>query len=206
MSAPPYRGVLTPGIYIMDHTTWICWSDASLFCCVQNHWVCTETVVRSFCVNALAINTAVWVLTFIRVFKMEGNVSRKASTKQLYRVNQCLYFLTLEADFPVCLLLSTEILPVPIKKNRQMSRMLICNPQMPGSIWIRRFAEVGVPGIPRIQHSCSWFTSSYPHGIVLAGIRGGHALWDYSWAHQKEGLSYLATMFLSLGWRRKAEI
>lgn len=81
MSAPPHRGALTSVICIMDHTTWICWSDASLFCCVQNHWVSTETVVRSFCVNALAINTAVWVLTFIRVFKMEGNVSRRASTK-----------------------------------------------------------------------------------------------------------------------------
>lgn len=81
MSAPPRRGVLISVICIMGHTTWICWSDASLFCCVQNHWVCTETVVRSFCVNALAINTAVWVLTFIRVFKMEGNVSRRASTK-----------------------------------------------------------------------------------------------------------------------------
>lgn len=160
----------------MDHTTWICWSDASLFCCVQNHWVCTETVVRSFCVNALAINTAVWVLTFIRVFKMEGNVSRKASTKQSRRVKQCLYFLTLGADFPACLLLSTEILPVPTEKNKQINRMLISNPQIPGSIWMRRLAEVRVPGIPCIQHSCSWFASSYPLRLVLAGIRGGHTL------------------------------
>lgn len=107
MSAPPHRGVLTSVICIMDHTTWICWSDASLFCCVQNHWVCTETVVRSFCVNALAINTAVWVLTFIRVFKMEGNLSGRASTKQLNCVNPCLYFPILGADFPARLLLIT---------------------------------------------------------------------------------------------------
>lgn len=99
MSAPPRRGVLTSVICIMDHTTRICWSDASLFCCVQNHWVCTETVVRSFCVNALAINTAVWVLTFIRVFKMEGNVSRRASTKYLHCVNLCFYFPITGADF-----------------------------------------------------------------------------------------------------------
>lgn len=107
MSAAPHRGVLTSVICITDHTTRICWSDASLFCCVQNHWVCTETVVRSFCVYALAINTAVWVLTFIRVFKMEGNVSRRASTKYLHCVNLCLYFPILGADFPAHLLLST---------------------------------------------------------------------------------------------------
>lgn len=133
MSAPPRRGVLTSVICIMDHTTRICWSDASLFCCVQNHWVCTETVVRSFCVNALAINTAVWVLTFIRVFKMEGNVSRRASTKYLHCVNLCFYFPILGADFTACLLvnyhkyplLAKKILPVPMEEDRHLKDDLL---------------------------------------------------------------------------------
>lgn len=47
------------------HTTRFRWSDALLSCRIQNHWMCAETTVRAFSIDALAINTAVDVLTFI---------------------------------------------------------------------------------------------------------------------------------------------
>lgn len=95
----PYRNSIMHG---MEHTTWICWSDASLFCGIQNHWVSTETVVRSFSVNALAIHTAVGVLTFICIFKRKEMHQGKSTSKKLHCVNWCLQILKLRTDFPKC--------------------------------------------------------------------------------------------------------
>lgn len=50
-------------------TVWFRWSDTSLFWSIQDHWMGTEAVVRAFCVNALAIDAAVGVLTFIHIWK-----------------------------------------------------------------------------------------------------------------------------------------
>lgn len=62
-------------------TVWLRWSDTSLFWGIQDHWVGTEAVVRAFCVNALAIDATVGVLTFIHIWK--GKKSWKKTSHQL---------------------------------------------------------------------------------------------------------------------------
>lgn len=61
-------------------TVWFRWSYTSLFWSIQDHWMGTEAVIRAFCVNALAIDATVGVLTLIHIWK-EKKLLKKASNQ-----------------------------------------------------------------------------------------------------------------------------
>lgn len=67
------------------HTMWFSWSYTSFFWSIQDHWMGAEAVIRTFCINALAINTTVGVLTLIHILR-EKQLLKKISI-QIYFIH-----------------------------------------------------------------------------------------------------------------------